>query len=390
MKTLQEYILEAMSKDVFLDNVKSMFGINDDYESAYNVLKSANSTKGLLDGVENYIKNENEIKTSGYYLAMLFELSGLPVKESTRNQHIIKSIIKDNNVEELNIMLSALIKKDDEKNSLKMPEKGKLTELEFCKDYENLANYIYDIEYFEKTNNSSANGKGELLLSLLIGGKNNNGSGDVKSDNNIKYEIKSSNEDKQSGASLGNTFKTVEKSTEEFISKLAKMHNFEKIEDVKTILNEKNEFLLFKGNTHNGLNNLLIKTNNIKLDNILTCLIQIIFERYDCKQDNIDNIITNIKIKYGENLQFNKKNTNDICGILHLIAYSRTQKFNYLVVIDKETKNFKTINCDTIENIFDNCSNNIGFYSKNDKETNKDGSVKSGRKNSTYAIYYKN
>ena len=54
MKTLQEYILEAIDKDTFLDFVQKSFNIkNGDYEEPYNIIKNKNYKQMLNDFCEN-------------------------------------------------------------------------------------------------------------------------------------------------------------------------------------------------------------------------------------------------------------------------------------------------------------------------------------------------
>ena len=56
MKTLQEYILEAIDKDTFLDFVQKSFNIkNGDYEEPYNIIKNKNYII-LLNG---FCENKN-------------------------------------------------------------------------------------------------------------------------------------------------------------------------------------------------------------------------------------------------------------------------------------------------------------------------------------------
>ena len=58
--------------------------------------------------LNNQLKN-NPSKNAGYYLSKLFELSGL---DAELNKNIIKSIIKDNSMEELNAIINTLLTKD--------------------------------------------------------------------------------------------------------------------------------------------------------------------------------------------------------------------------------------------------------------------------------------
>lgn len=393
MKTLQEYILEAMSKDVFLNNVKSMFGIeNDDYEYAFNILKSANTKKGFLDGVENYINGEKEIKTPGYYLAMLFDLSGLDVKD---NEHIIKSIINNNNVEEVNALITPLlidvkndktnkqknedIYKDNGFNSILIDDNNTQYNLiDFLKDKkiekcENLVKYIFNIKNFKKSNNNSGIGKGELLLQLLFGLKGENVSGDVFLPGPSTLEVKGKD------GRLGSSEKNSTKTTEVFISKIENL----KDKGVEEIIIENTPYNSCFGGTETDKNSIKIFNEfwkNIKIkinentviknlqDDIFKCYIKTILEKYkidNSNKVNVDVIITailnNLNSKKNPfviegdkddnyTLQIDKQKItktefNQLTGFLYLYAYQQSTGFDYLIVFDNDL-NFKCLKCD--------------------------------------------
>jgi hypothetical protein len=402
MKTLQEYILEAMSQEEFLNNVNDMFGFkkdnkdNNDYTFAYNILKSANTKKGFLDGVEYYTgKNTSNIKNAGYYLAMLFDLSGLDVKD---NEHIIKSIINNNDVEELNSMIKPLLinlkngKTNIQKNEdiyykdngfdsiLHDDNNTQYNLIVFLKDKkiekcENLIKYIFNIKNFKKSNNNSGIGKGELLLQLLFGVKNENGAGDVFLPGPSTLEVKGKD------GRLGSSEKNSTKTTKDFISKIENLKDVENISILDTRYNscfggtetDKNSVKIF----NEFWENIKIKINsntNIKnlQDDIFKCYIETILEKYNkidnnsnkLNKVNVDDIVTiilnNLKnrknpfiIEGGKDgnytLQIDtQKITNNefkqLTGFLYLCAYQQSTGFNYLIVFDNDL-NFKCLNC---------------------------------------------
>jgi hypothetical protein len=411
MKTLQEYILEAMNQEQFLNNVRSMFRINkknNDFTSPYDVLKSANSKKGLLAGLESYInnhKNKNpenktsKIKNAGYYLAMLFDLSGLPVSS---NKKIITAIINDNNVKELYTMINTLL--SDTKNGENEKQKNQeifnnfktsclddnkknpynLQKLGFLenKELEDLLKYIYNIDFFKKLNNNSGNGKGELLLQLLFGVKNKNTAGDVVlpgSDKPLTLEVKGKN------GKLGSSEINSTETTEHFINNLINKnngYNIELYDNDKNLLTAdviiKKHGSCFGGTKTNkdtgieGKNGVTIfnefwekiKINvdkNTTEDDIFKCYIETILYKYykptneDTNEDTnkIFNKLTNnnnpfiiegntLKIKDG--IVFTQ-----LTGFLYLYAYQKSTGFNYLIVFDNNM-NFKCLKCENILN----------------------------------------
>jgi hypothetical protein len=389
MKTLQEYILEAMSKDVFLDNVKSMFGIkNDDYEFAYNILKSANSTKGLLDGLENYIKGEKEIKTTGYYLAMLFDLSGLDVED---NKQIITSIIRNNNENELNAMVDALSDKmnDTKQQSLKFDFTNGTGNLlnDFCNNFKDLAKYIFNIKDFKKSGNTAGIGPGELLLQLLIGGNETHVSGDVGLPDGKILEVKSKN------GKLGNSEINSTKTTKFFINKLINKNNGYNIElkykindaEIPLSSNEIEEYIDRNGSCFGGTRAdkdggikkfnafwqdiTLNYKNNIKIEDLKTeifkCYIETIFDKYGYNKfdKNLLTILENpFEIDNNNTLKIYKSKTDFIplTGFLYLYAYQQSTGFNYLIVFD-ENFNFKCLDCEKILEKYDNITKKFSF-----------------------------
>lgn len=405
MKTLQEYILEAiMSQEEFLNNVNDMFGFkkdnkdNNDYTFAYNILKSANTKKGFLDGVEYYTgKNTSNIKNTGYYLAMLFDLSGLDVKD---NEHIIKSIINNNDVEELNSMIKPLLinlkngKTNIQKNEdiyykdngfdsiLHDDNNTQYNLIVFLKDKkiekcENLIKYIFNIKNFKKPNNNSGIGKGELLLQLLFGVKNENDAGDVFLPGPSTLEVKGKD------GRLGSSEKNSTKTTKDFISKIENLKDVENISILDTRYNscfggtetDKNSVKIF----NEFWENIKIKINsntNIKnlQDDIFKCYIETILEKYKIDNSNklnkvnVDNIVTiilnNLNSKnpfiieggkdgnYTLQIDTQKITNNEfkqLTGFLYLCAYQQSTGFNYLIVFDNDL-NFKCLNCDKNRN----------------------------------------
>jgi len=424
MKTLQEYILEAMSQEQFLNNVRSMFRINkknNDFTSPYDVLKSANSKKGLLAGLESYInnyKNKNtenktsKIKNAGYYLSMLFNLSGLHVSS---NKKIITAIINDNNVKELYTMINTLLSdvKNGENEKQKNQEIFKVFKqdldkdnqtnetknlLSFCKDFEDLAKYIYNIDFFKKSNNNSGNGKGELLLQLLFGVKNENTAGDVVlpgSDKTLTLEVKGKN------GKLGSSEINSTKTTEHFINNLINKNNGYNIElydnDKNSLTADviiKNNGLCFGGtktdkNTgvkgENGVTIFnkfweKIKINVDKntteenlLKDIFKCYIKTILEKY--KYTNFDKDVEELlklenpfKIKEGNTLKIEDDTYfTQLTGFLYLYAYQQSTKFDYLIVFDNNM-NFKCLNCENILEKYDNIAEKFSFTLPGNKD----------------------
>jgi hypothetical protein len=411
MKTLQEYILEAMNQEQFLNNVRSMFRINkknNDFTSPYDVLKSANSKKGLLAGLESYINNHenknpenktSKIKNAGYYLAMLFDLSGLPVSS---NKKIITAIINDNNVKGLYTMINTLL--SDTKNGENKKQKNQeifnnfktsclddkknnqynLQKLGFLKnkELEDLLKYIYNIDFFKKLNNNSGNGKGELLLQLLFGVKNENGAGDVFLPGPSTLEVKGKN------GKLGSSEINSTETTEHFINNLINKNNGYNIElydnDKNSLDNDKNSLTAdviiknngscFGGTKTNkdtgieGKNGVTIfnefwekiKINvdkNTTEDDIFKCYIETILYKYYKPTNKPTNEDTNkIFNKLTDNnnpfkIEGNTLNIKEnidftqLTGFLYLYAYQKSTGFNYLIVFDNNM-NFKCLKCD--------------------------------------------
>ena len=103
MRTLEQYTNETLH-DIKKFITDEMGG---NFDNALHLLKMSNSVKGLIAGVDSFINtNHAKISNDGYYLALLFSLSGL---EPENNKKVIQDIIyknhelqKDKNVNQWN------------------------------------------------------------------------------------------------------------------------------------------------------------------------------------------------------------------------------------------------------------------------------------------------
>jgi hypothetical protein len=384
MRTLEQYTNETLH-DIKKFITDEMGG---NFDNALHLLKMSNSVKGLIAGVDSFI-NTNHVKISndGYYLALLFSLSGL---EPDKNKKVIQDIIyknhelqKDKNVNQLQNMLKSIIEqypgnktetnesKNDEtktqshiKNHFNKIEKDFLNKDnatgnifdKFCIGFEELAQHIFTIDKFIKTGNTSNIGKGELLLTLLFG--NRTGNGDV----HINYKNKEINVEVKCGrAGLGESLKTNKDLTENFFKKL----DFE----------QDNENSLFTRNGCTIINSLITKHKN-NPETVLNIYIDTILERYNKNIKDLDDVLNIIKESYFGNCFLNgnidKDNMKYFAGLLHLIGYQLQQQFNYLCVFNN-TGNFYLLDLTNIANIFsEDIKNIIDFESSNNYKTKRD------------------
>lgn len=385
MKTLKERINESNLyelKKFIKDEMQS------DFTHALDLLKSANSTTGLMLGVNNYIENvRNPLKNDGYYLAMLFESSGL---NAQKNINIIKNIIEKNNQlddNELHTFLHNVL--NFNKISYKHAEKifnindfleNKTNNIltDYCNKFKNLAEYIFYITTYIKPgpeNKTIGIGNGELLIQLFFGSPDsaNNTSGDVNTEidgKRLNIEIKSGR------AGLGSSSKNNYDISDKFL------------ENVKTILNKNVEDMsIMNQYEYQSLNKIMkLTTDDDEKEKIFNCFVSVILSRYisDTRYDN--KVCDALKDSFYRNKIINgeisKSEIKYFVGLLHIIGYKLQKEFNYLCVTN-DAGNFYNIKCDSIEDIINTFNNFDNIYNIIDFERS---SISSADRTNVYVI----
>ena len=276
-------------------------------------------------------------------------------------------------MEELNAIINTLLTKDKlqkniDENLLALFSENQnnksLNLLQYTKNFENLAKYIFKINNFKKQQNNSGIGNGELLLQLLIG------TNEISYNGDVHLKIKNKNkalEVKGQGGKLGKSILNSTGMTKYFI---------EQLKDVNIIKDFEYNGSCFGGtkkagnNSQNVFNNFWknIELNkNVDVNKIFECYIKTILHKYELESkinefknliQNIENPfeVTNVKtLKIKENKPF-----VNITGFLYLCAYKMHEEFNYLIVFDKEL-NFNCLNCEDILKEYNNIINKFTF-----------------------------
>lgn len=262
MKTLREYILEAMKQEEFLQKIHDIY--NDDYDEVFKVLSK---------------HDPNTLKEKQEKLRGLFEKRGLSL--NNRNELIIKNICRVFNKNTIDDFIKLCV--EQEQNIKKFNIEG--NEIEKVEIYELLNNNsenenltkliksLIDIKDFKKPNNNSGIGKFELLFILLYGkpidvnSKDSNLIGDLHLSNGVTVEIKAidSNDEKSKAPLASNVG---DKSIEE-LSKTFLKNIFEKEKDKKRIVNifkdkkeQKNFDIIIKNFVQNNITNSRVRTSD--------------------------------------------------------------------------------------------------------------------------------
>jgi hypothetical protein len=427
MKTLIQRINESTLLDIkkyIKDEMQS------DYTYALDLLKSINSATNVIVGVNNYIDGNNKtpLKNDGYYLAMLFESSGLSAEA---NIDVIKNIIEKNNQlanNELNTFLHRVLdftqiadkqskkmfvinsKQNDENdknyihNFLENTAAGNNIFTAYCQGFENLAKYIYYITTYKKPIHNSTNkiGNGELLIQLLFGSPiKNNGDVNVKlnDDNVINIEIKSGTgglgSSTQSGSDISDKFlntvkgilgKTNDDLNKEVKDKILTDETFKsRIKKIRGSI-ESDSVSIMHQHEDVYLNAIIkLAEDSTKREQIFDCFVSVILSRYTSNENDYTDVCNKLAKSFYRtdfiNGNLKKTEIKYFVGLLHIIGYNIKKKFNYLCVTN-DTGNFYTINCDKIEyiintfNRFDNISSKIDFQRSSDTSMNKTIDIK--------------
>lgn len=396
MKTLQEYILEAMSQEDFLKKIHDIY--NDDYESAHNVLTNYNK---LIQSIENYGTN-NQNTDDVLSLITLFDERGLPLNK--RNKLIIKNVYKEFKIDTINDFVDYCTTQKpnnifkNEEEILRNKELFNFKD-EKSKKLNDLVDYLIDIEYFSKSKNSAKSGKFELLFILMFGkakdvnDKNEDSLGDLHLSNGEKIEIKAIRSEKNQtskatlGANVGKnssikdlseTFlQSIFPDDKDLIIKIFKGEIERQHTDrIESFCKEKANKQSFKkpqanrclGNESANINIMSILNTFLskKEKNPTKELCEIIFKSYinvllgQYGQEDIDdNVFKNITNPFEiiDNFIYCKKLTQ-ITGAIHLYGYALAQDFNHILICDQSTSEcicIKNVNkVGTIETVLKN------------------------------------
>lgn len=448
MKTLKDRINESTLLDIkkyIKDEMQS------DYTYALDLLKSTNSATNVIIGANSYIKNtKNPLKNDGYYLAMLFESSGLSAKD---NINIIKNIIEKNNQltnNELNIFLHAVLdfnnisdkraekmlvindKKDENNknyihNFLENTAAGNNIFTAYCQGFENLAKYIYNITTFIKPERNKTNGigNGELLLQLLFGSHNsdNNISGDA----NVKIDDNSVNKDNITGdvhvkiddkpviieiksgkAALGSSEITNRVISNKFLKEVKNILNKQDIGslrgELKNIILQNNKVIKklriqnaenasimnqFEYDTLNGI--MELAKDSKEKEKLFNCFVYVILSRYISdkkKYKLVCNALKSYDSYYRTKIIDGKILKDDIKYFVGLlhIIGYKLQKEFKYLCVTSNNGKFYTINCNTIEDIINTFIDFTNISSIVDFERSSDSS---DRRTHVYQIFMK-
>lgn len=394
MKTLQEYILEAMSQDVFLHNVKSMFGIDNDgdYESAYKILQQNFSPKNINEIIDKYNSNsykdkkpeEEDIINRFLYL---FDQNGYQIVNNQKNKRLVKFLIKqfgENLIDEF-IKKSKLFNLNNNYFSDLIENATNIFDFIYNKcnnnkilkeeDFKEFLKELFDIENIKRKGSDNANtGKGELLLQLFFG---ENGKDKLKGDcyiNKKQIEIK----DISTKAALGSSNINMEDLSMSFLSKILNKNIFDNPKnDGKSIIDIYNENnIAYKKNSPSykrclgdesaniNICHILNTYNNKKksitksiCDNIFKIYIETLLSQYLSKTNITAELINDIYVNLenpfsNENNEITCKNLTKISGIIHLIGYKISSEFD-LIMFFKNDGNFYIIEGDEIQKIIE-------------------------------------